>query len=681
MAFCSLKSQLHFNTCEMRSIVTPQLPTLAERKIKMKKVIVLFAVLTGLASVQAVPISLYRVAKNLRYDTGRYVSGGIQGAGTALTNALGQAAQYPNGYQPYRAFDGVADGNQYTRWLGQIRADSLDVENFNVGESAFLSFGMPDVFSKGCRILGYRLHRLYTGSGSESYRLPLAWELWGVTEGGITGRISKVEYAQSSDLWDMSVTRESHKVNVPDNPTNYVRFVWVPTKTSNTQNDLAWNVGLMELEIYVEDPSDGMPGFSLAEYMRMNDIAVTDHVLGGTENEQYLVNDTTNGVPVNAFDGSFRSTSEYKVEVSPYWVGSTAKGVYLQIDVPESAYPDGICPVGYRVSRLATGEERIALAPTAWKFYGVTKSNETNLLNEVTSERTLTWGAYGGAATADNPQRYASTEIDNTNQTKYVSFIWKPSASAVTGLREWDVAVSEFEVFVDDTAYPESVSLRRLMVDNDLNVGDYVKSVNHLTTSYWAGNVQIWKSLTGVYAFDGLTSMDKEGLTPENEIGDYARWTATTNKSSVAIAVPEALYPRGARLNYYRVHRQSCGYNYNERAPLAWEVLGVQRGGKTTNVVSAVTVDAGVEWKTLQGGASDYDNGDNRKCGKTSLSDPGYCTVTNLESVAAETRYVEFIFRPLKTGYDESNNFGLMELEYFVDPSQFDYTGTLLIVR
>ncbi len=678
MAFCSLKSQLHFNTCEMRSIVTPQLPTLAERKIKMKKVIVLFAVLTGLASVQAVPISFNRLVKNLNAS----ISYSVEGPSTTGV------------YYKGRVLDGVVDGNSYLRWLGKLNSNSQDLEKFNVGDSAYLSFVIKysdtkydTTFTRGFRVLGYRLYRT-TGANDWKEIVPLAWEMWGVTADGVTNRISQIDVS-GNNPWNLNDNSQkkadSYVVDISNDTTKYVRLIWVPTK--NNGSTATWNIGLNELEIYVEDPSDGMPGFSLAERMHMDAISVADHVSGGMENEQYLVNDTTNGVPVNAFDGTYRKldwhsdASGMRWKDAPYWVGSTAKGAYLQIDVPESAYPDGICPVGYRISRLATGEERIALAPTAWKFYGETKSNETNLLNEVTTQRNLTWGAYGGAATADNPQRYASTEIDNTNQTKYVSFIWKPSASAVTGSREWDVAVSEFEVFVDDTAYPESVNVRRLMVDNDLNVGDYVKSVNHLTTSYWAGNVQIWKSLTGVYAFDGLTSMDKEGLTPENEIGDYARWTATTNKSSVAIAVPEALYPHGARLNYYRVHRQSCGYNYNERAPLAWEVLGVQRGGKTTNVVSAVTVDAGVEWKTLQGGASDYDNGDNRKYGKTSLSDPGYCTVTNLESVAAETRYVEFIFRPLKTGYDGSNNFGLMELEYFVDPSQFDYTGTLLIVR
>ncbi len=538
------------------------------------------------------------------------------------------------------ASDGMAvSTNPGLRWLGTIVPSDIDLENYALGQSTYLSFRLPQ--SCAVKLSSYTVHRLTIGD-FWSPRSPTAWVMWGVTEAGVTNLISSVEGQAWATDESEKTTGESRVVSV-DDVQYYREFIWVPTASNSA--DASLNVGLMELELMIA--VEGMPGFNLVEWMRANQYEVANYVSGSGESSF-------------AFDGVFAGGADNLVK---RWLGritsDEATTAYLRLDVPSDAFPDGLYPLGYRISRLAVGANRFAMAPDAWKFYGVTKAGEKHLLSTVGPdtlgaiyEKTWHDNASETPDADDDPESFGFTGFVNTNSVRYVSFLWVPTSTSVFTENpdaEINVGLMELEIFVDDVTLPVAVNLRDQMVASGCVMKNYVVGRNNFQGNYH-----------GYHAFDGVTSTTADKTA--------AQWMATmtadaSTTADLEVTVPSELYPIGCKLKYYRFHRMSAGWQYNLRAPQTWTLYGVTPDGVTHEIS---TVSDALSWK--------------RTTRKGLGSDPSFVTISDLPRDIQKMRFTKFIWVPASNYLGTTSRVSGMEFQLFVDEARAE-PGTVIIIR
>ncbi len=151
-------------------------------------------------------------------------------------------------YSPVRAFDGIKDGTDDSkRWLGKINTT-------DESKSACIQIDLPNEIPY-CVPVSYKIWRLSTALDILN-RAPTAWNLYGVTTEGERKLISQVT---SGISWSETTdgVGEAHEVSSLDiqEGDKFVSLIWIPRASRFTDNNSSaeWNVGIMELEITIQD--------------------------------------------------------------------------------------------------------------------------------------------------------------------------------------------------------------------------------------------------------------------------------------------------------------------------------------------------------------------------------------------------------------------------------------------
>ncbi len=351
---------------------------------------------------------------------GDFVDGGV-----AKTN-------YHADYPPSNAFDGICTcenttENDSLRWLGEI-----NLTNSTEAVGTYLKLMLP--YGSSFKIESYKLWRLSTG-GETYFRTPISWRFYGITAEGdeiLLSEESDNKSLLSKDNITIAVTQETDR--------KFIGIKFVPTKSEGCQqNWLYWDVGLMELEIFVKDvfiPTN------LRKFIVDMGLNITNHVDGGrgTANRwdggQYL----SSYPPVNAFDG----ICDIEKNDSLRWLGEIGNNTYLKLMLPKG-YTCGV--VSYTLWKYPGSSQLYAQrrTPITWEFYGITSTNKPAvLLSAVTN-------------CVDFVSKFSQT-INITNDMSFIGFQWIPKDSKArndymtTGKdrTDWDVGLSEFEIMVKD---------------------------------------------------------------------------------------------------------------------------------------------------------------------------------------------------------------------------------------
>ncbi len=196
----------------------------------MKKLLLFVCVSLGVTCVFAEPISLHTLITEAGYTASDWVSGGTADK------------HYPSTLPPKNAFDGngtSTDTNK--RWLGEMEDD--------IEKSTYLAVRIPDEMS-ALKISSYKIWRIPNGSGHARERAPTEWNFYGVTEDGETNELHIVTSVDGISWTDTLTTMTFETLK--NATTAYREFVWYPRKS---KSDYTWDVGVMEFEIFVEDPA------------------------------------------------------------------------------------------------------------------------------------------------------------------------------------------------------------------------------------------------------------------------------------------------------------------------------------------------------------------------------------------------------------------------------------------
>ncbi len=216
--------------------------------------------------------SLYEKIKNAGITPATCISGGSAGV------------EYHGDYGPGKAFDGITESNNDTeRYLGKI------------SKGAHLHVKVPNVVASSVKPVKYRVWRLST-SWSVIGRAPIAWNFYGITPDGKTNLISTVTL-DDSNAWDAGKgvdndgngtgTGEFREFSDFDftKGDQFTGFVWKPTASNFTKEGKYddWDVGLMELEIFIEDIDDSKVKIEAGVIPGTGKVTVT----GKTEDDIY----------------------------------------------------------------------------------------------------------------------------------------------------------------------------------------------------------------------------------------------------------------------------------------------------------------------------------------------------------------------------------------------------------
>ncbi len=129
------------------------------------------------------------------------------------------------------------------------------------------------------KVASYKLWRLYADSSLSSDRTPSEWEFYGVTAAGETNQLHKVT---SADGVSWPTTEASLELFPSDHAdVGYVEFIWIPKKTPCSSGSESWDVGLMELEIFVEPLAIPETARTVTFVDKDGNIIDTDVVEGG----------------------------------------------------------------------------------------------------------------------------------------------------------------------------------------------------------------------------------------------------------------------------------------------------------------------------------------------------------------------------------------------------------------
>ncbi len=162
----------------------------------------------------------------------------ITEAGYAASECISGVAFHAS-FTPDKAFNGdTTTAKDDYRWLGCIK------------KGTYLAVRLPADLN-AVKVTSYKLWRLYASSTLSSVRTPSEWEFYGVTAAGETNQLHKVT---SADGVSWPTTEPSSLELFPSDHADvgYVEFIWVPKKTPSSASTESWDVGLMELEIFVE---------------------------------------------------------------------------------------------------------------------------------------------------------------------------------------------------------------------------------------------------------------------------------------------------------------------------------------------------------------------------------------------------------------------------------------------
>ncbi len=365
----------------------------------------------------------------------------IVGEGLNIANLVdGGAAgtDYAASTPPVNVFDGICvsdDSND--RWLGEINKKDT------IGTNTYLKLMLP--FGYTFKVESYKLWKLSVGGYADD-RTPTAWLFYGITPAGEEVLLSEVtDHNAYSSTKDSSFPVTNHVDEV------FTGVKFVPTATPCYRYDwMGWDVGLMELEVFVDVVSVPV---NLRDFIVGEGLNITNLVDGGVASGsvggggQYH----PSYPPINAFDGICVSD-----DANDRWLGEIANGTYLTLMMPRG-YTSSI--VSYRLCKSSGGDSGYARlrAPMAWEFYGLRTGNEPPvLLSSATNDVTLVSGDV--------------LTIEVTNDMQFVGYKWKPADSRGRWelMRkeegdenyegafkvDWDVGLMELEIVVKNIVVP-----------------------------------------------------------------------------------------------------------------------------------------------------------------------------------------------------------------------------------
>ncbi len=536
--------------------------------------------------------------------------------------------EYHKDYGPLNAFDGFCEIEGEAseeavseaikiRWLGET------------DDGTYLKFMLPHGWT--CDIDSFKMWNVVGKADWEiSNRAPTGWQFFGITEDGVEISLSDVVY----DGTLRNVANKSLLVNITPMPENagkrFIGFKWIPRPTDTTFD---WDVGLMELEIFVKNI---VKPVNLRDYITGQGYNITNFVYGGVSSSlasEYNVDRqyADDYGPVNAFDGICITNKS-----SLRWLGEIRYKTFLELRLP-AGYS---CDIhSYRMWRLSIGAgdktdnwnvtER---SPKAWMFYGLTKDGEELLLSEV-ADTNAVHQVENFAVNVELPPEMSGKE--------FVGFKWIPTNSVAYLDRqnyEYAVGLMEFEIFANKVSSPKERDVHNLR-EYEFGAGESavfsgVKSASELGYGF-------------EHAFDGIRMNADITL----------RYLGSISGDTYL----EARLPAGwtCGIDSYTMWRLcSSDKLYIQRAPTAWEFYGLERGGSEVLL--------------------------SKESGTNVLQNTDSFTVDVPQSQEIQNkRFIGFRWVPKDSLRVKQDTWevGLMEFEILVKDIQETPKGTVIIVR
>lgn len=530
-------------------------------------------------------------------------------------------------YGPAVLFDGVTDPANATeaaanRWLANEAKGTF---------SGYATIAAPDTLfatpDAGLVLSRYRVWR-YSSLSSDNchlHRAPATWVLYGSNDGS---NWDIVDEHDTAELWNGEPAYI--EVEIPEAArASYRRFKFLPTASRAFLTDpngigYTWQIGAMELQLFVEPTTVASRFSNLTEVIRGAEVDVPSCVTSGNTHSSFPATKLFDGEGMGVENTSLR------------WLAaeSSFDGAHATIGIPNEATDGGRTDFilkGYRMWRNVNGQTGIDRAPATWTVYG---SNDGVNWTEIHSQSTpVSWGA------AEYSKAFAMPS--NAVPWRFIRFVPQSSNSTYT----WKTGLQELEYFVERTE--PLVNIRDLFSTAGVSASAYVSGAGAHP------NFPVER------LFDGLGT---NGVKNANY-----RWLAgETSLDGVfaTLRIPSRVLPDG--VGGYAVRKIRLWRNVLEGNDEGMCILR----GPTTWIVEGS--DNGTDWSTIQSQTSAVD------------WETSGLLYLDFHVAGNETPFKYLRFRPLTsrcTNPSYTWRVGLNELEYFGVPIPGGPTPFVLVVR
>ena len=367
-------------------------------------------------------------------------------------------------YAPAVLFDGITepenpDAAKKNRWL--VNEDKGSFAGFATIAAPETLFANQD---EGLVLARYRIWRY--SSKSDIYninRAPATWVLYGSNDGTSWEIVD--EQAGAFDWSELPSDIENEppayiEVEVPEGARkSYRQFKFKPTAShaswSNPNGIMyEWQIGAMELELFVEPMTVSSRFSNLREVIRSAGVDIASCVTDGDSHSDYPATKLFDGAGMGVVDTSLRW-------LAAQWDFSK---VHATIKIPDAVINDGSTGFilrGYRMWRNVNGEAGLKRAPTAWIVYG---SNDGINWTEMHSQSApVSWGE----------KEYSKVFALPSNGAPWRFIRFVPQGSSAGANYVWKTGLQEIEYFVERTE-ENLVNIRDIFANAGVSASAYI---------------------------------------------------------------------------------------------------------------------------------------------------------------------------------------------------------------